>query len=351
MQNRRTAAPSNGGRTEGELLAVHRKSRMKQDSETLLEARDLKKYFPIKGGVLSRTVGHLKAVDGVSFSIRKGETFGVVGESGCGKTTLGRVLLRLIEPTAGEVLFNDKSISRIPINSFRPIRRDMQIIFQDPFASLHPRMRIETIIGEPMKLHRLADRQRIKRRVRELIEVVGMDSYHLRKYPHEFSGGQQQRIVIARALALNPALIVCDEPVSALDVSIQSQILNLLRELQGRFDLTYLFISHDLSVIRHISDTVGVMYLGKLMETAGVDEIFANPLHPYTKALFSAIPTTDPGLRRERILLKGDVPSPVDIPPGCRFQSRCSHRMEQCTRQEPELKDLGSSHCVRCHLY
>jgi oligopeptide transport system ATP-binding protein len=327
------------------------KATMPKSNGTLLEARNLKKYFPIRGGVFSHVTGHLKAVDGVSFSMRKGETFGVVGESGCGKTTLGRVLLRLIEPTAGEVLFNGRLISDIPLNTFRPIRRDMQIIFQDPFASLNPRMRIEGIIGEPLKLHGLANRQQRKRKVEELIEVVGLDPYHLRKYPHEFSGGQQQRIVIARALALNPALIVCDEPVSALDVSIQSQVLNLLRELQSQFELTYLFISHDLSVIRHISSTVGVMYLGKLVEMAGVDELFSNPLHPYTEALFSAIPTTDPSLRRERILLKGDVPSPVDIPPGCRFQSRCRHRMQVCASREPELKDLRGKHYVRCYLY
>ena len=326
-------------------------STMPESRGILLEARDLRKYFPIKGGVFSRTMGHLKAVDGVSFSIRKGETFGVVGESGCGKTTLGRVLLRLTEPTTGEVLFNGRAVSDIPLKSFRTIRRDMQIIFQDPFASLNPRMRVETIIAEPLNLHGLGTRPQRKQRVEQLIEVVGMDPYHLRKYPHEFSGGQQQRIVIARALALNPALIVCDEPVSALDVSIQSQILNLLQELQNKFDLTYLFISHDLSVIRHISSIVGVMYLGKLVEMAGVDELFANPLHPYTEALFSAIPTADPSLRRERILLKGDVPSPVDIPPGCRFESRCRYRMEKCAKREPDLKDLGGQHYVRCYLH
>jgi oligopeptide/dipeptide ABC transporter ATP-binding protein len=322
-----------------------------ENNEILLEAREIQKYFPIRGGVFSRAIGYLKAVDGVSFSIRKGETFGVVGESGCGKTTLGRVLLRLLEPTAGQIIFKKQDVSEIPLNSFRSIRRDMQIIFQDPFASLHPRMKIGSIIGEPLKLHRLSNREQRNHRVQELIDVVGMDPYHLRKYPHEFSGGQQQRIVIARALALNPALIVCDEPVSALDVSIQSQILNLLKELQRQFNLTYLFISHDLSVIRHISDTVGVMYLGKLVEMAAVDDLFENPLHPYTEALFSAIPTTDPSLRRERILLEGDVPSPVDIPPGCRFQSRCRYRMEKCKKQEPALKDKGNQHLIRCYLH
>jgi len=327
------------------------KSSMAEINKALIEVKELKKYFPIRGGIFSRPIGYLKAVDGVSFTIRKGETFGVVGESGCGKTTLGRALLRLIEPNGGDVIFNDQNISQISLNSFRSIRRDMQIIFQDPFASLHPRMRIGAIIGEPLKIHKLADREQRIHRVQELIKVVGMDPYHLRKYPHEFSGGQQQRIVIARALALNPALIVCDEPVSALDVSIQSQILNLLQELQRQFNLTYMFISHNLAVIRHISDTVGVMYLGKLVEMAAVDELFQNPLHPYTEALFSAIPTADPRLRLERILLAGDVPSPVDIPPGCRFQSRCRYRMDKCAKQEPSFKNLGNGHYIRCYLH
>jgi oligopeptide/dipeptide ABC transporter ATP-binding protein len=320
-------------------------------NDFLLEAREVQKYFPIRGGVFSRLTGHLKAVDGVSFSIGKGETFGVVGESGCGKTTLGRVLLRLIEPTAGQVVFKGQRISDIPLKDFRPLRRDMQIVFQDPFASLHPRMRVGATIGEPLKLHALGDREQRNNRVQELIEVVGLDPYHLRKYPHEFSGGQQQRIVIARALSLNPALIICDEPVSALDVSIQSQILNLLQELQRRFNLTYLFISHDLSVIRHVSTTVAVMYLGKLVEMAPVDELFENPLHPYTEALFSAIPTTDPKLRRDRILLEGDVPSPVDITPGCRFSSRCRYRMDRCTKEEPDFENKGNDHLLRCYLH
>ncbi len=324
---------------------------MAETNKILVKVKELKKYFPIRGGIFSRPIGYLKAVDGVSFSIRKGETFGLVGESGCGKTTLGRALLRLIEPTGGDVIFNDQNISQVSLNSFRPFRRDMQIIFQDPFASLHPRLRIGAIIGEPLKIHKLADREQRNRRVQELIKVVGMDPYHLRKYPHEFSGGQQQRVVIARALALNPAFIICDEPVSALDVSIQSQILNLLQELQSQFNLTYMFISHNLAVIRHISDTVGVMYLGKIVEMAAVDELFQNPLHPYTEALFSAIPTADPSLRRERILLSGDVPSPVDIPPGCRFQSRCRYRMDKCEKREPGLKNLGNRHYIRCYLH
>jgi oligopeptide/dipeptide ABC transporter ATP-binding protein len=325
----------------------------------LLEVRDLKKHFPIHSGILRRPSDWLKAVDGVSFQVRRGETLGIVGESGCGKTTLGRVILRLLEPTSGEVLLEGRNISGCSLRRFRPLRRHMQIIFQDPFASLHPRLKAGRIISEPLAIHRLAGRRQRRERARELIEVVGLDSKHLDKYPHEFSGGQQQRIVIARALSLNPALVVCDEPVSSLDVSIQSQILNLLRDLQSRFGLTYLFISHNLAVVRHISDRVGVMYLGQLVELAPVEELYGRPLHPYTQALFSAIPVADPKMRRERILLSGDVPSPVDIPPGCRFAGRCRHRLEICGREEPRLVprqgsvpqgDAGS-HLVRCHLY
>ena len=318
---------------------------------SLLEVRELKKHFPILGGVFSRPTGYVKAVDGVSFDIRRGETLGIVGESGCGKTTLGRVILRLIEPTAGEVLFGGRDIAALSLKEYRPIRRDMQIIFQDPFASLHPRLKVRQIITEPLKIHALAGAGERRQRAEELVRIVGLDPFHLGKYPHEFSGGQQQRIVIARALSLNPALIVCDEPVSALDVSIQSQILNLLKDLQGRFELTYMFISHNLAVVRHISDRVGVMYLGRLVELSPVDELFARPLHPYTQALFSAIPVIDPKLRKERILLTGDVPSPVDIPPGCRFAGRCRHKMEICTHREPELRDHGGGHAVSCHLY
>ena len=321
-----------------------------KDDSVLLEVNNLKKYFPIIGGIFRRPTGYLKAVDGVTFSIKKGETLGIVGESGCGKTTLGRVILRLTEPTGGEVYFENTNISQCTLKDYRPLRRDMQIIFQDPFASLHPRMRIGEIIGEPLKIHRLLGRSERRNRVNELTEVVGLDAYHLEKFPHEFSGGQQQRVVIARALSVHPALIICDEPVSALDVSIQSQILNLLQDLQEQFNLTYMFISHNLAVVRHISDRVGVMYLGKIVEMAPVDELFREPLHPYTEALFSAIPNADPTLRRERIVLEGDVPSPVDIPSGCRFSSRCRYKMDICTLKEPDLKNAEGMHLVRCYL-
>lgn len=323
---------------------------VKIQQDILLEVRDLKKYFPIRGGVFSRTVGHLKAVDGVDLKIRRGETFGIVGESGCGKTTMGKVLLRLLEPTSGEICFDGRKIVGMKYGDFQTVRRDMQFIFQDPVASLHPRMRVGSLIGEPLRIHRLLKGTELRKRVEELIAMVGLDVFHLEKYPHEFSGGQQQRIVIARALALNPDFLVCDEPVSALDVSIQSQIINLLKELQSRLNLTYMFISHNLAVIRHISDRVGVMYLGKLVEVADVDELFANPLHPYTEALFSAIPTSDPKKRKKRILLPGNVPSPVDIPPGCRFSSRCGHSLDRCNDEEPELKEVKPGHFLRCCL-
>jgi len=322
-----------------------------KSGDILLEVKGLKKYFPITGGVIPRTVGNLKAVDGISLHIKQGETLGIVGESGCGKTTLGRVILRLIDLTEGEVIFNKKDISHYSTREFRRMRRYMQIIFQDPFASLHPRMTVGSLISEPMKIHGFGNRHERKERVKELIKVVGLDPYHLSKYPHEFSGGQQQRIGIARALAPSPDLIICDEPVSALDVSIRSQILNLLDDLQKKFNLTYMFISHDLAIIRHISDRVGVMYLGKLVELATGDELFNNPLHPYTEALFSAIPVLDPKLRREKIVLSGEVPSPVDIPAGCRFHGRCRHRKEVCTQNEPEFKNIGNSHFVRCYLH
>lgn len=322
-----------------------------KSGDILLEVKELKKYFPITGGVVPRVVGNLKAVDGISLHIKQGETLGIVGESGCGKTTLGRVILRLIDLTEGEVIFNKKDISHYSTREFRRMRRYMQIIFQDPFASFHPRMTVGSLISEPMKIHGLGNRHERKERVHELIKIVGLDPYHLSKYPHEFSGGQQQRIGIARALAPSPDLIICDEPVSALDVSIRSQILNLLDDLQKKFNLTYMFISHDLAVIRHISDRVGVMYLGKLVELATVDELFNNPLHPYTEALFSAIPVLNPKLRREKIVLSGEVPSPIDIPAGCRFHGRCRHRMEVCTQKEPEFKNIGNSHFVRCYLH
>jgi len=316
----------------------------------LVEVKDLKKHFPITGGVFSRVVGHVKAVDGVSFQIRKGETLGLVGESGCGKTTLGRVVLRLAEPTSGEALFEGKDVFSLGKEEMRKLRREMQIIFQDPYASLNPRMTVGDIIGEPLEIHGVATGAQKEARVRDLLDVVGLASYHIRRYPHEFSGGQRQRIGIARALALNPKLIICDEPVSALDVSIQSQILNLLEDLQGQFGLTYLFIAHNLSVIKHISDRVAVMYLGKIVEMTNEAELFRNPKHPYTEALLSAVPVPNPEIKRQRIVLEGDVPSPVNPPSGCRFHTRCRIAQEICNQEDPAWQEKAPDHWYACHL-
>ncbi len=320
------------------------------DPEVLLSVQNLTKYFPITGGLFSRTVGHVKAVDGVSFDVKRGETLGLVGESGCGKTTTGRAVLRLIEPTSGNVYFEGKDIVKASKSELRNLRREMQIVFQDPFGSLNPRMSVGEIIEEPLAIHKIGNNQERQKRVRELLEVVGLAAYHIRRYPHEFSGGQRQRIGIARALALNPKLVVADEPVSALDVSIQSQILNLMEDLQREFGLTYLFIAHGLNVIRHISDRVGVMYLGVMMEIAESEEIYKHPLHPYTEALFSAIPIPNPAARRERIILQGDVPSPVNPPSGCRFHTRCPIAQEQCKVERPPLKESAPGHWVACHF-
>lgn len=318
-------------------------------SEIILEVRNLRKYFPItRGFIFQKQVGAVKAVDDVSFFIHTGETLGLVGESGCGKTTTGRVILRLMEPTAGDAVFQGRSIFSLGKEELRRMRRDLQIIFQDPYSSLNPRMTVGDIIGEPLEIHNLARGKDKVRRVQELLEVVGLSPYHANRYPHEFSGGQRQRIGIARALAVNPKLIICDEPVSALDVSIQAQVLNLLEELQKEFGLTYLFIAHDLSVVKHISDRVAVMYLGKIVEVSPVEELFANPQHPYTEALLSAVPIPDPGMRRERIILPGDVPSPANPPKGCRFHTRCLYAVESCRVNEPPMVDVADGHYVAC---
>ncbi|MGE5549427.1 MAG: ABC transporter ATP-binding protein [Bacteroidota bacterium] len=324
--------------------------RAAERSEYLVEVRDLKKHFPVKSGIVfNHTVGSIKAVDGISFGIYPGETLGLVGESGCGKSTTGRLVLRLIPTTSGEVFFEGRNIMALDNSAMRELRRHMQIVFQDPFASLNPRMTVGEIIGEPIAFHRLSQGKELKNRVARLLETVGLDPQHARRYPHEFSGGQRQRIGVARALALNPKLIVCDEPVSALDVSIQAQVINLLQDLQREFGLTYLFIAHDLAVVRHISDRVAVMYLGKIVELAAKNTLYDNPLHPYTRALLSAIPVPNPELKRVRTLLEGDVPSPLNPPPGCRFHTRCASAGDECREREPALLAVGDNHFAACH--
>jgi oligopeptide/dipeptide ABC transporter ATP-binding protein len=319
-------------------------------AEPLLEVRDLTKHFPIRRGLLSRTVGHVRAVDGVSFSLTEGEVLGLVGESGCGKTTTGRCILRLIEPTSGSVRFAGREVTTLGKRELRSLRREMQIVFQDPYSSLNPRLTVGSMIGEALAIHGLARGQAARDRVAELLRLVGLHPDHARRYPHEFSGGQRQRIGVARALAVKPRLIVADEPVSALDVSIQAQIINLLRDLQRQMRLTYLFVAHDLSVVEHISDRVAVMYLGRIVELAGSETLYREPSHPYTVSLLSAIPTPDPGGKKDRIVLKGDVPSPANPPSGCRFHPRCYMAQEICSREEPLLREVRPGHWAACHF-
>jgi oligopeptide transport system ATP-binding protein len=316
-------------------------------NEVLIKIKNLKKYFPVKMGLGKKA--YIKAVDNVSFFIKKGETLGLVGESGCGKSTTGRTIIRLYEPTGGQIIFKGEDITK---KDMLPYRKSMQMIFQDPYASLNPRMTVGDIIGEPLEIHNIAKGNEKKERVQELLRLVGLSSEHANRYPHEFSGGQRQRIGIARALAVEPEFIICDEPISALDVSIQAQIVNMLEDLQQQLGLTYLFIAHNLSMVKHISSRVGVMYLGKLVELAESNELYSNPLHPYTQALLSAIPIPDPKVSKERtrIILEGDVPSPLNPPSGCRFRTRCKYAFDRCKEEEPVLKDVGSGHYVACHL-
>lgn len=320
-------------------------------AEVLLKVDGLKKYFPITGGIFGKQTGAVKAVDDISFWVNKGETLGLVGESGCGKSTTGRMLMRLIDPTEGQVVFEGKDLVTLSDSDMRKARKDMQMVFQDPFASLNPRHTVEKILEEPLIVHGIGTKKERKQMVREMLEVVGLSSYHAKRYPHQFSGGQRQRIGIARALMTRPKLIIADEPVSALDVSIQSQVLNLLEDLQKEFQLTYIFIAHDLGVVKHISDRVGVMYLGRLVEITDADKLYEKPLHPYTRALLSAVPIPDPDIKRDGELLTGDLPSPSNPPQGCAFHTRCKECMEICKTDRPALREIEPGHFAACHLY
>lgn len=321
------------------------------EQKPLLKVEGLKKYFPIKKGLLGRTVGQIKAVDDISFYVNKGETLGIVGESGCGKSTTGRVLMRLLEPTEGTIEFDGKELTELSSSDMRKMRRDIQMVFQDPYASLNPRHTIGKILEEPLIVHGVANSKERKEKVIEFLEIVGLNAFHATRYPHQFSGGQRQRIGIARALMTNPKLIIADEPVSALDVSIQAQVLNLMQDLQKEFDLTYIFIAHDLGVVRHISDRVGVMYLGKLVEIAPSEQLYANPMHPYTQALLSAVPVPDPDYVKEQVLIDGDIPSPANPPSGCTFHTRCPYKMDICSEVAPQLIEHENGQSVSCHLY
>ncbi|WP_202080823.1 ABC transporter ATP-binding protein [Caldalkalibacillus salinus] len=339
---------------DNELSQNSQQSDQDHEDNVLLKVENLKKYFPIKSGVLQKTVGHVKAVDGLTFSVKKGETIGIVGESGCGKSTAGRTLIRLYEPTEGNIIFKGQDISHLPEHTLRKsVRRDIQMVFQDPYASLNPRKTLKETLAAPYKVHRLANEKDRHERVASLLETVGLNPSFINRYPHEFSGGQRQRIGIARALALQPDLIIADEPVSALDVSIQAQIINLMEDLQEEFDLTYIFISHDLSVVRHISDRVAVMYLGNMMELAEKDDLYAEPLHPYTQALLSSVPIPRKAniKKRERIILQGDLPSPSDPPEGCVFHTRCPAVKDVCKQKVPQFQEVKDGHFVACHLY
>lgn len=322
------------------------------DKKPLIEIKNLQKFFPIKKGIFNKKPSFVKAVDDISFTINKGETLGLVGESGCGKTTTGRTIIKLYEPTSGQIIYDGNDIAKLSNKKMLPYRRKMQMIFQDPYASLNARMTVGDIIGEAIDIHKLMSAKERNERVLYLLNKVGLNADHASRYPHEFSGGQRQRVGIARALAVQPEFIICDEPISALDVSIQAQVVNMLEDLQEDLGLTYLFIAHDLSMVKHISNKIGVMYLGKLVEIAESNELYRNPVHPYTKALLSAIPVPDPdkAAANQRIMLEGEIPSPIDPPPGCRFKGRCKYAKPICSEKEPELKDLGGGHCAACHL-